>query len=146
MSNPHVRNYRADDFRRYDVTKWMGSERKELKQSANFVGYKGEILAKNVGGDAVKATAASPRIYILFNQMVGVDLTGWDTKASGTVTTVSGAHECDTLVYDTADTFAIDQELTAGELTIDSKTMVGFVAAAAGDMVMGMVEKLPTVS
>lgn len=138
-----TRNYRSDDFRRYDVTQWYGAIRKELKQSANFVGYKGEILAMDAAGDAVKASATSPRVFVLFNPIVGVDLTGWDSKASGTVTTISGEHEADTMIYDTAATYAINQELTVGSLTIDGKTMAGFVAAASGNRVIAIVDKLP---
>lgn len=138
-----TRNYRADDFRRYDVTQWYGAIRKELKQSANFVGYKGEILAMNANGEAVKATSTSPRVFVLFNPIVGVDLTGWDSKASNTVTVVSGEHEADTLIYDTTKTYAINMELTVGNLTIDGKTMTGFTTAATGDRVIAVVDKLP---
>jgi hypothetical protein len=136
------RNFRSDDFRRYDVTQWYGAIRKELKQSAGFVGYKGEVLARNPQGQAVKATSSSKRVFILFNPIVGVDLTGWDTKASGTVTVVSGVHEADTLIY-AAGSYAMDQELTVSAQTNDSKTMTGFVGAASGNMVFAVVDKLP---
>jgi hypothetical protein len=137
------RNYRSDDFRRYDVTQWYGAIRKELKQSTGFVGYKGEVLAHNPAGEAVKATSASKRVFFLFNPIVGVDLTGWDSKASGTVTVVSGAHEADTLIYNTGGTYAIETELTVANVTIDSITMAGVTPAAAGNMVFAVVDKLP---
>ena len=139
-----TRNYRSDDFRRYDVTQWYGAIRKEIKQSAAFKGYKGEILMKNAQGEAVKATATAKRIFVLWNPIVGVDLTGWDSKASGTVTTIAGAHEADTLIYDTTKTYVVDQELTvAPSLTIDQITMTGLTVAAAGNTVVAVVDKLP---
>lgn len=137
------RNYRSDDFRRYDVTQWSGAYRKELKQSSGLVSYKGEVLAQDADGKAVKATATSKRVFMQFTPIVGVDLTGWDNKASETVTTVAGAHEADTLIYNTAATFAIGSELTVASLTIDSKTMAGFTTAASGNMVFAVVDKLP---
>lgn len=137
------RNYRSDDFRRYDVTQWYGAIRKELKQSTGLVAYKGEVLARNPAGEAVKAAATSKRVYFLFSPIVGVDLTGWDNKASGTVTTVSGAHEADTLIYNTAGTYAMDTELTVASMTIDGITMVGMTPAASGNMVFATVDKLP---
>ena len=143
---PNLRNYRSDDFRRYDVTQWYGAIRKEIKQSANFVGYKGEVLMRNPQGEAVKATASGAvRAFVLFNPIVGVDLTGWDTKASGSVTVVAGAHEADTMIFDAAAQggYAIDQELTVAVIVIDGKNLTGFVPAAQGNRVIAVVDKLP---
>lgn len=137
------RPYREDDFRNYDVTKWHGAEKKELVQSAGFVGHKGEVLTMDVTGKAVKATATSKRVFFQWNIMVGVPLTGWDSQASGTVTTVSGAHEADTLLFDTAATYAINTELTVKELTIEGKTYAGLGVAASGNSVFAVVDALP---
>jgi hypothetical protein len=137
------RPYREDDFRNYDVVKWYGAERKELVQSASFEGYKGEVLALDAEGKAVKATAASPRVFFQWNIMVGVPLTGWDAKASGTVTAIAGAHEADTLLYDTAATFAINSELTVKTITVEGKDYAGLGLAASGDMVIAVVDALP---
>ena len=137
------RAYREDDFRNYDVVKWYGAERKELTQSASFVGYKGELLMLDAEGKAIKATAAAKRVFFQWNIMVGVPLTGGDSKASGTVTAIAGAHEADTLLYDTAATFAIDSELTVKEITIEGKTYAGLGLAAAGDRVFAVVDALP---
>ena len=138
------RPYREDDFRNYDVVKWYGAEKKELKQSANFVGYKGEVLALDAEGNAVKATATSKRVFFQWNIMVGVPLTGWDAKASGTVTTIAGVHEADTLLFDTAATFAINSELTVKTITIEGKDFAGIGLAAAGNSVIAVVDALPS--
>jgi len=137
------RPYREDDFRNYDVVKWYGAERKELAQSTAFKGYKGEVLTLDAEGKAVKATATSPRVFFQWNIMVGVPLTGWDAKASGTVTVVAGAHEADTLLYNTAAVFAVNSELTVAPIVIEGETYAGLGLAGVGDSVIAVVDALP---
>lgn len=141
------RPYRKDDFQSYDVVQWYGAIKKELKQSEGYKGLKGEVLAMDVDGNAVRATSAdavSNRVFFQWNIVIGKDGSGWDAKASGTVTTIAGAHEADTLLYDTAATYAIDAELTYKEMEYDGDTSCsGIALAIAGDPVIAVVDKLP---
>lgn len=140
------RPYRKDDFQGYDVVQWYGAIKKELTQSDGFSAIKGEVLAMDAEGKAVKANAdaaVSSRVFFQWNIVVGKDGAGWDSKASGTVTTIAGAHEADTLIYNTGASYAIDSELTAKDVTFDGETRSGIDLASTGEVVIAVVDKLP---